>query len=188
MTPRQAEIAAEAHVASQLARCGYDVLVQYGANQPDYDLVAIKDSKTMLVSVKGSQSGGWPLAVSKIKETKGCEGNRYHRAIDLWFEKQRKDVVFFFAQFLKAKISEPPRLYIARPAEIAKHLKMQWSGKGYAALHEDYGRDHPGSSHNHRIPDTWIFSAERLDEIAKGKKGGKARKKISKSTKSSVNQ
>ena len=40
MTPRQCEIAAEAYAASLLAQAGYDVLVQYGANQPHYDLVA----------------------------------------------------------------------------------------------------------------------------------------------------
>ena len=43
MTLRQCEITAKTHVASLFARFGYDVLVQYGANQPQYDLVAEQD-------------------------------------------------------------------------------------------------------------------------------------------------
>jgi hypothetical protein len=48
MTRRQCEIAAEAYAASLLARSGYDVSVQYGANQPGYDLVAVKDNRILL--------------------------------------------------------------------------------------------------------------------------------------------
>lgn len=166
MTPRQAEIAAEAYVASQLARSGYDILVQYGANQPHYDLVAIKDSQILLVSVKGSQDGGWALAVNKVKEAKGCQGNQYHRAIDLWRQDQREDVVFFLTQFQGVAINESPRLYVASPDELAKQMKLQWSGNGHAALHEDYQRDHPKSTHNHRIPTEWQFSKERLESLA----------------------
>ena len=63
MTPRQCEIAAEAYAASLLAQGGYDVLVQYGAIQPHYDLVANNGSIFLPISVKGSQDGGWMLAV-----------------------------------------------------------------------------------------------------------------------------
>lgn len=60
MTPRQCEIAAEAYATSLLAQCGYDVLVQYGANQPDYDLVAVKGSSKVPISVKEAKTaGGW---------------------------------------------------------------------------------------------------------------------------------
>ena len=62
MTSRQCEIAAESFAASLFARAGYDVLVQYGANQPHYDLVAVKGERMLLISVKGSQSGVWMLA------------------------------------------------------------------------------------------------------------------------------
>ena len=34
-------VAAEAYAAALFARCGYDVSVQYGANQPEYDLIAV---------------------------------------------------------------------------------------------------------------------------------------------------
>lgn len=45
MPPRQCELAAEAYTTSLLAQCGYNVLVQYGANQPEYDLVAVRATR-----------------------------------------------------------------------------------------------------------------------------------------------
>jgi hypothetical protein len=47
------------HIAAQFARCGYDVSVQYGADQPEYDLIVAKEDHLMKVSVKGSQD--WEL-------------------------------------------------------------------------------------------------------------------------------
>ena len=91
---RQCEIAAEAYAASLLARSGYDVSVQYGANQPGYDLVAVKDNRILLVSVKGSQDGGWMLASKYVKNA-----NNYLEAIDLWRCNQRQDLVYFFIQY-----------------------------------------------------------------------------------------
>jgi len=93
MTPRQCEIAAEAYAASLFAQAGYDVLVQYGANQPHYDLVANKGSLFLPVSVKGSQDGGWMLAV-KYKKT----GISYQDSIDRWLAKQHEDIVFVLVQ------------------------------------------------------------------------------------------
>ena len=54
-------VAAEAFAAALFARLGYDVSVQYGANQPEYDLIAVSDDKMLKISVKGSQDGGWGL-------------------------------------------------------------------------------------------------------------------------------
>ena len=54
-------IAAEAYAAAILARYGYDISVQYGANQPEYDLIAHHKDKMLKISVKGSQDGGWGL-------------------------------------------------------------------------------------------------------------------------------
>ena len=47
-------VAGEAFAAAQFARYGIDVSVQYGANQPEYDLIATKGDKMLKVSVKGS--------------------------------------------------------------------------------------------------------------------------------------
>jgi Holliday junction resolvase-like predicted endonuclease len=161
MTPRQCEIAAEAYAASLLAQAGYDVLVQYGANQPYYDLVANKGSVFLPISVKGSQDGGWMLAV-KYKQ----EGATYHDAIDRWLAAQRPDVIFMFIQFFGVSVGELPRSYIARPPEIAAHMKTQCHGRGHGSLQEDYRRNRPGSKYDHKIPSAWLFSQKRLEEIA----------------------
>ncbi len=160
MTPRQCEIAAESYSACLLAQAGYDVLVQYGANQPDYDLVAVKGKRMLPISVKGSQDGGWMLAV-RYKE----KGVTYHEAIDRWFAAQREDVVFFFVQFAEIQVGGVPRAYVARPTAIAEQLKSQRNGEGYGSLQEDRRRYSPGSSFSEQLPDIWYFSIKLIDEI-----------------------
>ena len=160
MTPRQCEIAAESCTACLLAQAGYDVLVQYGANQPHYDLVAVKGKRFLPISVKGSQDGGWMLAVRYVKE-----GVNYHAAIDQWLSSQREDVVYVFVQFLGVTLGQSPRVHVARPPEIAIHMKTQCSGRGHGSLQEDYLRDHPQSKYNHKVPREWCFSFERIDGI-----------------------
>lgn len=160
MTPRQCEIAAESYTASLLAQCGYDVLVQYGANQPHYDLVAAKDSRFLPVSVKGSQDGGWMLAVRYVKP-----GVDYLQEIDKWLSVQRGDVVYLFVQFYGIALGQAPRVYVARPPEIAAHMKTQCDGRGHGSLQEDFRRHHPKSKYSHKIPSQWAFSRERINEI-----------------------
>jgi Holliday junction resolvase-like predicted endonuclease len=160
MTSRQCEIAAESFAACLLARAGYDVLVQYGANQPHYDLVANKGKRFLPISVKGSQDGGWMLAV-RYKE----ENSNYHDAIDKWLASQREDTIFLFVQFINIPIGSAPRAYIALPQEIAAHMKTQCHGRGHGALQEDYQRDHPNSKYDHQIPKDWEFTQERIDEL-----------------------
>ncbi|MHB8562627.1 MAG: hypothetical protein ACYDDA_01530 [Acidiferrobacteraceae bacterium] len=160
MTPRQCEIAAESYTACLLAQAGYDVLVQYGANQPHYDLIAVKDKRILPISVKGSQDGGWMLAVRYVKK-----GVDYQAAIDQWLSIQRDDVVYIFVQFMHTPIGQAPRVFVARPPGIAAHMKTQCSGRGHGALYEDYRRDHPRSQYDHRIPSDWGFSHRRIDTI-----------------------
>jgi len=146
-----------------LARSAYDVLVQYGANQPDYDLVAVKQmqSKRLLcISVKGSQDGGWMLAVRFVKP-----GVDYHTAIDKWLAVQPEELIYMFVQFVNVPLNQAPRVYIARPPEIATHLKSQCNGRGHGSLQENFRRDRPGSKYDHKIPDDWLFSCERIDSI-----------------------
>jgi hypothetical protein len=45
-------VSAEAFVAAQFARYGIDVSVQYGANQPEYDLIATRGDQMLKISVK----------------------------------------------------------------------------------------------------------------------------------------
>ena len=161
MSPRQCEIAAEAYVASLLARSGYDVLVQYGANQPHYDLMAVKgEDRKLPISVKVRQDGGWMLAVRYVKP-----GVIYHDAINLWLSVQRRDIVYALVGFLNVSLSEAPRVYIARPPEIAEQLKSQCLGRGYGSLDEDNPTFYPRSKHKDKVPATWRYSTERIDSI-----------------------
>src|SRR5271169_59856 len=82
-------VAAEAIAAAQFARCGFDVSVQYGADQPEYDLVVAKGDRFLKVSVKGSQKDGWALTQSYMKKATELSGKRgdYHGAIALWLER-----------------------------------------------------------------------------------------------------
>ena len=160
MTRRQCEIAAEAYAASLLARSGYDVSVQYGANQPGYDLVAVKDNRILLVSVKGSQAGGWMLASKYVKNA-----NNYLEAIDLWRCNQRQDLVYFFIQYSGCELTSAPATYIAKCDDIATHLKSQFNGRGSSSLQEDYRKIHPNSKYDHKIPSEWAFTQVRIDNI-----------------------
>lgn len=164
MTARQCEIAAEAYAAHLLARCGYDVLVQYGPGQPKFDLVAVRTNKvgkperTLHVSVKGGQTGGWLLAAKKSNQN-------YIQSINEWIEAQSEEIVFIFIEFSNTKIGEAPRAYVARPKEIADHLITQSEGRGWGALRENTQRNHPRSKLEDKIPCAWVFSKERLDQI-----------------------
>lgn len=160
MTTRQTEIAAESFAACLLARTGYDVLVQYGPNQPQYDLIAIKGNRTLFISVKGSQDGGWPLAVSDVK------GRSYHEAIDEWRANQKKEgLIFVFVQFKGVPLLGCPRVYVATPDEIAAQMKGQCNGRGHGRLSEDNKRYHPKSRYEDRLPFAWEFSQERIDTV-----------------------
>jgi hypothetical protein len=160
MTQHQCGVAAEAYIACLLAQSGYDVLVQYGANLADYDLVAVKGNRILKISVKGSQDGGWMLAVRFVKP-----GVDYHAAIEKWLSVQPDGIVYLFVQFKNVALGQAPRVFVARPNEIAAHMKSQCSGRGHGSLQEDYLRDHPGSKYNHKIPAEWNFSRERIDVI-----------------------
>jgi hypothetical protein len=70
-----------------------------------------------------------------------------------------------FVQFIDVNPGAAPRVYIARPREIAEHLKTQRNNKGHGALHDDHKKRHPKSVYDHKIPDEWVFSMERIDMI-----------------------
>ena len=86
-------VAAEAYAAALFARYGYDVSVQYGANQPEYDLIAVSGDKILKISVKGSQDGSWGLTQSFKKD---CD---YHEAIAKWLDAHHKKTIFIKGLF-----------------------------------------------------------------------------------------
>ena len=160
MNSHQVGVAAEAIAAGVLAQAGYDVLVQYGANQPGYDLVAIKNQRLLKISVKGTQKDGWGLTQSYK------EGHTYHEAVDVWFDRQPQDVILSLVDFTNAPLGTMPTIYLARPSEIAQHLKAVAQGLGDTTLRVKKtwkGGIHEG--HTDQIPDAWKFTQQRIDAI-----------------------
>ncbi len=161
-SPWQVATAAEAFAAGQFARCGWDVSVQYGANQPEYDLVAADGTRMLKVSVKGSRDGAWGLCQSFLKEA------NYHGAIDSWLAKHSSKTVFCFVQFKDVALQELPRMYLATPAEVAARLKAAVGGRGETILHEHHvwGPRALAAGSVEEIPGDWAFTQARLESIA----------------------
>lgn len=152
-------IAAEAFVAAQFARYGIDVSVQYGANQPEYDLIATKGDKMLKISVKGSQDGGWGL-------TQGFKKNcDYHEAIDRWLQSHGKKTIFCLVQFKDVRETDMPRMYLATPAEIAQELHNARSGNGETVLREyhHWGDRAVAAGTVDIIPEEWKFTRDRAE-------------------------
>lgn len=154
-------VAAEAFAAGIIARYGYDVSVQYGANQPEYDLIAVDGDRILKISVKGSQDGSWGLTQSYKK---GCD---YHEAIALWLASHHKKTVFCLVQFQGVGTNDMPRIYLASPQEIADRMNASAGGRGDTILYENHtwGPRAASRGTTDRIPDTWAISAKRLDEM-----------------------
>lgn len=154
-------IAAEAFAAALFARCGCNVLVQYGANQPEYDLVIKRDGRRLEVSVKGSQDGSWGLTQAHKK------GTTYHGAIETWLSRHDPHTLFCLVQFKDVSLGELPRVYLAWPHEIAQRLQETAGGHGDTILYEEkvWTSRARGAGTIDSIPERWKFSLERVDEV-----------------------
>ena len=159
--PWHCGIAAEAFAAAVFARYGYDVSVQYGANQPEYDLISVSGDKMLKISVKGSQDGGWGLT-QNYKQ--GCD---YHEAISRWLAAHHKKTIFCLVQFKNTAPNEMPRIYLASPEEIAAQMNASANGRGDSVLHEKHtwGPHAYAKGTTDQIPEEWKISAERLEEM-----------------------
>ena len=154
-------VAAEAIAAAVFARYGYYVSVQYGANQPEYDLIAESEGLMLKISVKGSQDGSWGLTQSYKKN---CD---YHEAISRWLENHHKGTIFCLVQFKDTEPNEMPRVYIATPKEIAERMNASAGGRGDTILYENHiwGPKAAGHGTTDKIPEEWLVSAERLKKM-----------------------
>src|SRR6202007_1115776 len=101
-TSWQVSTAAESFAAGQFARCGWDVSVQYGANQPEYDLMVADGSRMLKVSVKGGRDGVWGLTQSYLTNAS------YHGGVDSWFARHSQKTVFCLVQFKDVGLDELP--------------------------------------------------------------------------------
>ena len=156
-------VAAEAIAAAQFARCGVAVSVQYGADQPEYDLVAVDGDRLLKVSVKGSKDGSWGLTQSYKK------GRDYHEAAAAWLAAHGQKTIFCLVQFKGIELNMMPRIYLATPAEIAKRLDDSRAGNGDTILYEykEWTERGIAAGTVDRIPDSWAFSENRLQELLK---------------------
>lgn len=163
MNPWHVGIAAEAYAAALFARCGLDVSVQYGANQPEYDLAVIRGERMMKVSVKGSQDGGWGLSQSYLKKGKAD----YHAAADAWTSRHKPKTVLCLVQFMYIPLDQMPRVYLATPIEIASYMKQSDKGRGVTIVWENkvWTKTAKASGTVDRIPAHWAFSPERVEQL-----------------------
>src|SRR5574341_531498 len=163
MNSYQVAVAAEAHVAAAFAQAGCDVSVQYGANQPGYDLIAVRGRGILKISVKGTQEDNW-IAAGEYKE----KGISYRRALIEWRKDHDPKMVFAFVQFSGGKIGEFPRIYLATTGEVVRHLSKARKGHVSLILYEDheYRRGIAAGSRD-KIPDKWRLSKRRILELLK---------------------
>lgn len=159
--PRHVGVAAEAAAAALFARAGFDVSVQYGANQPEYDLIVARSDAMLKVSVKGSKDGRWGLTQSLLNDAD------YHAAADAWCARHTPRTILCFVQYKDVLLDAMPRVYLATPLEVGLRLRMAAAGRGDTILHEN----HTWSPRAHaaglveRIPDTWRFTIARVEEL-----------------------
>jgi len=160
MTPYQVNVAAEAFASVVMSQAGYDVAMQYGTTQPDWDILATKGTRILKISVKGSQDGGWGLFQSYL------ENANYHGALDTWHSSQPGDLVYLLVQFMEVPLAQAPRCYIARPTEILEHMRTTRGGYGYTSLREKHSwASGLAKGHTDIIPDGWRVSQSRIDSI-----------------------
>ena len=153
--------AAEAIAAAQFARLGFDVSVQYGANQPEYDLMIARDDQILKISVKGSADGSWGLSQSRLSNA------NYHAAAEAWLVRHKPHTALCLVQFNRVPFDQMPRIYLAWPSEIAARLKMASGGRGDTILYEEHTRGPraAGAGNIERLPEDWLLSSVRMDRI-----------------------
>lgn len=158
---RHVGVAAEAFAAAVFAQAGLDISVQYGANQPEYDLIVARGEQLLKVSVKGSKGGSWGLTQSHLQNA------NYHGAVDEWLSRHKRRTIFCLVQFQGVQAGEMPRIYLATPWEIGEQLKAASGGRGDTILHERHvrGARAAGAGMLEELPSTWKFSRERVDEL-----------------------
>lgn len=152
--------AAEAIAAAQFARCGFDVSVQYGANQPEYDLIVADGGRMLKVSVKGNSDGGWMLSVGHKK------GKSYAEAADAWRAMHKDHTAVCLVQFRGIAISDLPLVYLATPDEIAIRLKATAGGLGSTVLyHNREWKRAPRAKTIDKVPDDWTMTQSRISQL-----------------------
>jgi hypothetical protein len=160
--------AAEAIAAAQFARLEYDVSVQYGANQPEYDLMVAAGERMLKVSVKGSSDGGWGLTQTQLTSWRKMNPEAptdYHAAADMWLARHKARTALCFVNFREVDLEAMPRIYLAWPLEVAQKLKAARDGRGDTVLYDIGGtRTTPYAV----VPAKWTMSGLRVKCMIEG--------------------
>jgi Holliday junction resolvase-like predicted endonuclease len=162
MNNHQVRVAAESFTATLFAWAGYDISVQYGANQPEYDLVVVRGDKMLKVSVKGSQDGGWGLIQSYKKD------RSYEEAANFWVAKHTSKTIVSLVQFKDVNLEkgEFPRVYIDTPYEVGEYLKRSRGGYGFTAVREEHlWTSGVAKGKSDLIPQAWVFGKKRIVDL-----------------------
>ena len=160
LKPFHVGVAAEAFAAGLFAQTGCDVSVQYGANQPEYDLLVSRADKFLKISVKGSQDGGWGLVQSHKK------GRTYPDAIDHWAGRQSPKLIYCFVQFKDIKLTVCPRVYLARVSEVVTALKTARAGNGSTTLMESWTYQRGiAAGTTDELPTSWTFTSKLVSKL-----------------------
>jgi hypothetical protein len=156
--------AAEAIVAAQFARLGCDVSVQYGANQPEYDLMIAVGDSMLKISVKGSSDGGWGLSQSQLikwRKTNPKGPPNYVAAADMWLARHNSRTAMCFVNFRKVPLNGMPRVYLAWPKEVADKLKSAKDGRGDTILFDLPIRNLANAT----VSPEWDMTPERVKNL-----------------------
>jgi len=95
----------------------------------------------------------------------------YHATIDAWQQKHGPRTVYCLVQFRDVEFDDMPRMYLARPPEIAARLLASRGGKAHGALLESrrWKIAHAaGAGTVDRVPAEWKLSKERLEAFFLG--------------------
>lgn len=148
--------------AAQLARCGFDVLIQTGHDKPWYDLAVTKAGNLLKIAVKASDNGCWCLVQSYLKRSGHASGSQAdgNRAIDLWLDIHGARIAYCLVQFEGVSLDQMPRIYMATPAEIAQEMRAASARLGDPVLREQYEwrTAETGSLSAEALPSNWRFS------------------------------
>lgn len=155
--------------AAQLARCGFDVLIQTGHDKPWYDLAVTKAGNLLKIAVKASDNGCWCLVQSYLKRSGHASGSQAdgNRAIDLWLDIHGARIAYCLVQFEGVSLDQMPRIYMATPAEIAQEMRAASARLGDPVLREQYEwrTAETGSLSAEALPSNWRFSPQRIEEL-----------------------
>lgn len=161
MNKYQVGIAAEASVAAALARAGCNILVQYGANQPEFDLIASKGGKNLRISVKGSRDGSW-IAAGAFKKSALTNAE----TLRIWEKDHDERTIFVFVQFENIPFDKLPLMYMASVHEVAEHLSKTRAGKIDLVLYITRTfKSGVAKDHTDNIPVEWELTENRVDEM-----------------------